>query len=372
MKSLARLLCLAALGTTLAVQAQTYFSLTDLGDLGGTATKAFGINGSGTVVGASATSGSSPVYAFRYSGGNMTNLETTGTMSEGHAINADGVIVGQRTNGGVTHAFSYSGGGFTDLGTLNGVLSSNAASINNSGDIVGSSQITGGANRAFLYTGGVMTNLGTMGGTGSLAWDINSSGQIVGQSQLSGGAVNAFLLNSGTLSAGNSIGTLAGGTNSAAFAINDAGVIVGQSEFSGGGALQHAFRYDGSFTDLGTLGGNNSVARDINSSGFIVGSAQVSGGTYHAFFYNGSTLYDLNDYVLGASGWVLTEAWAINDDGMIVGTGTFGGETRAFMLSVSAIPEPSTYAALAGLAALGFAALRRRRNTPAVRAGRQL
>lgn len=364
MKSFARLLCLAALGTALSGHAQTNFVLTDLGTLGGTASKAFGINSSGTVVGGSATSGNSPVYAFSYSGGTMTNLETTGTMSEGHAINSDGVIVGQRTNGGVTHAFSYSGGGFTDLGTLNGVLSSNAASINSSGVIVGSSQITGGANRAFSYTeGGGMINLGTMGGTGSLAWDINSSGQIVGQSQLSGGAVNAFLLNSGTLTSGNSIGTLAGGTNSAAFAINDAGVIVGQSEFSGGGALQHAFRYNGSFTDLGTLGGNNSVARDINSSGFIVGSAQVSGGTYHAFFYNGSTLYDLNDYVSGASGWVLTEAWAINDAGLIVGTGTFEGQTRAFVLT--AVPEPSTYAVLAGLAALGLAVWRRRGHVPA-------
>ena len=68
----------------------------------------------------------------------------------------------------------------TDLGTLGG-SSSGAGGINNSGQVVGWSDITGNsAGRAFLYDGTAMQDLGTLGGTTSEALGINDSGQFVG------------------------------------------------------------------------------------------------------------------------------------------------------------------------------------------------
>jgi probable HAF family extracellular repeat protein len=43
-------------------------------------------------------------------------------------------------------------------------------------------------------------------------------------------------------------------------------------------------------------------------------------------------MFDLNDLVPAGSGFVLEEATGINDSGEIVGTGTIGGATHAFLL----------------------------------------
>jgi probable HAF family extracellular repeat protein len=52
-------------------------------------------------------------------------------------------------------------------------------------------------------------------------------------------------------------------------------------------------------------------------------------------------MFDLNDLLLNASGWTLTEAAAINDNGQIVGLGRNGlGQTEAFLLTP--VPLPGT------------------------------
>jgi hypothetical protein len=43
-------------------------------------------------------------------------------------------------------------------------------------------------------------------------------------------------------------------------------------------------------------------------------------------------MVDLNHLIDPDSGWILEVASAINAEGMIVGTGTFGGTSRAFLL----------------------------------------
>lgn len=369
MKTAIRLLCLATLGAALTARAQLSFTFTELGTLGGNASTAYGLNSSGTVVGGSTTTSSStPFYAYSYSGGSMSNLGLISGSgnSEARAINSGGTIVGSSgITGGQTHAFSYSGGSMTDLGVISGSGGSNAWSINNDGVIVGQSSITGGATHAFKYSGGGMTDLGTLGGTNSIAWDINNSGVIVGQGQISGDtAVRAWLLTSGTLSSGNSIGTF-GGTNSRAYGINDSNIAVGEAQNASG--YYRAFSYNGSLTELGTLGGNSSTARDINSSSYIVGTSEITvgSGVTRAFLYMGGTMYNLNDYVSGASGWTLLEAWGINDANQVIGVAVDGsGYKHGYLLTV--VPEPSTCAAIAGLGALALAAWRRQgRGIPA-------
>ena len=83
-----------------------------------------------------------------------------------------------------------------DLGTLGGSRSY-ASAINDSGQVVGSSNLAGDQNnRAFLYKDGKMTDLGTLGGTSSEAKGINISGQVVGWSDNSSGQRRGFLYDS--------------------------------------------------------------------------------------------------------------------------------------------------------------------------------
>lgn len=79
--------------------------------------------------------------------------------------------------------------------------------------------------------------------------------------------------------------------------------------------------------------------------------------------WNGTTAIDLNsllDASTVAAGWVLTDANGINDNGWIVGNATnnsLGIFRHAFLLSVTTVPEPETYAMLMmGLGLVGFMA----------------
>jgi probable HAF family extracellular repeat protein len=134
------------------------------------------------------------------------------------------------------------------------------------------------------------------------------------------------------------LGTL-GGANSSAAAINSSGVIVGSADtISNGVSYSHPFVYrSGVMADLGTLARLTGSATAINRSGQIVGYVQNSDQDVHAFFYDGSMMVDLNDYIAPASGWTtLTTADGINDAGQITGSGTLAtGDYHAFLLTPS-------------------------------------
>jgi probable HAF family extracellular repeat protein len=116
------------------------------------------------------------------------------------------------------------------------------------------------------------------------------------------------------------LGTL-GGPWSQAAGINDAGKVVGGSPASDEGGV-HAFLYSGGqMSDLGTLGGDQSRAFGINDADKVVGSSDVGDGTIHAFLYSDGVMRDLNSLIPAHSGFELTSAAAINDNGNIVGYG---------------------------------------------------
>ncbi len=80
-----------------------------------------------------------------------------------------------------------------DLGTLGG-NDSYANDINDSGTVVGRSQIATGEDRAFVWHADFgMQSLGTLGGDYSVASGINSTGQIVGTSETASGERHATL-----------------------------------------------------------------------------------------------------------------------------------------------------------------------------------
>jgi probable HAF family extracellular repeat protein len=161
---------------------------TALGTVVGTGTftgAAVGINDSGKIVGNLGFG--SKVFAAEWTGTTPTLLGSLGgNTSQAVAINNAGQIIGDsETTGGETEAVEWSGTVPFTLGSLG--ISSAAEGINNAGDVVGSFDTTTPTfqTRGFLYTSGTAYDLNSLILPGSNvlvtnAAGINDSGQIVG------------------------------------------------------------------------------------------------------------------------------------------------------------------------------------------------
>jgi probable HAF family extracellular repeat protein len=247
----------------------------------------------------------------------LTNLGSIGEYGDVESINNNGEIVGSTGNSDpeATLFDATGGGNHIFLGSLTGD-DSRAYSINDSGQIVGWGRDASNKKQTatlFDPTGnGNNINLGMLpGASWSTACSINNSGQIVGY------AGNATLFDASGGGNNVDLGTLSG-QSSCANAINDYGQIVGWS--ASDSSDRNAFLYEnGTMTDLGTLGGAISSAYSINNSGRIVGWAtdNINPG------YNLATLFDAsgggNNVYLGGLGGNQSLAVSINNNGQIVG-----------------------------------------------------
>jgi probable HAF family extracellular repeat protein len=302
----------------------TTYSETYLGSLGGPYSWANAVNDAGQVVGAADIAGSYHEHAYLYSDGVMTDLGTLGgDESVATAINNHGIVVGwAETTLGLdyNHAFVYRNGVMHDVNPP-GVQRSVALGINDAGQVVGDLVYPGNIYRGFLYSQGVLTVLGTFGGDYSEASGINNAGQVVGLSNYAPGVIRAYRYSDGVMT---DLGTLPDGQFSAATRVNDAGQIIGWSD-ANGNYNNHAFLdQDGVMTDLGTLGGDQSVGSAINAAGQVVGWSNIPGSSaqLHGYLYSDGVMTDLNALIHPHSRYSVSVADGINDQGVIVGTGT--------------------------------------------------
>ncbi|MBI5705450.1 MAG: hypothetical protein HZC36_00490 [Armatimonadetes bacterium] len=318
----------------------TYFGLR--------ASSATGISDNGHVaITGMTTQGGIRWHAYHYFGGTTTDIGGLGTRSTvARAVNSSGQVVGvSDVNANIRHAYVYQNGTVIDLGTLGGE-DSWAEAINEAGHIVGYAQTwPWTSSHAFLYANGVMTDLGSFV-TNDSSWanDINNVGQVVGSSITSSGGEHAFIWKAGVMV---DIGTL-GGSGSEATAINDLGHVVGTASVAGSDT-RHPFIYkNGLMTDIGLqYPGVPTYAEDINDSGQIVGWSWDGWSVGGAFLFENGAMANIDELLdAPSSGWHISEALAINNNGTIVGSGNNASLGLSGAVMLTPVPEPSVAAVL--------------------------
>jgi probable HAF family extracellular repeat protein len=345
-RRLALAVCVSAgaVATTAAPALAAGYTMTDLGSLGYGTTFATGIDAGGQITGESYLGTTvqvrcptpkhkppcftHPGHAFLYGNGTMSDLGTLGGLySEGEAINISGEVVGwSYTSTGNIQAFIDQNGKMTNLGAVVPGGESMAFAINDNGVVAGKSSTDMGTDDAFIWSNGKMTDIGLLPGEGGIFADpsgINNSGQVVGTGDNAASEERAFLYSGGKMT---DIGTL-GGPQAAAAAINNNGQIVGFAQTSSD--ADHGFLYTGGkMTDLGL----NIFPDAINDFGVIVGQ-----GPEGAVVDSGGTFQNLNNLVPSGSGFTLTNATGINNNGQIVARGSNDttGQNHAFLLTPS-------------------------------------
>jgi probable HAF family extracellular repeat protein len=298
--------------------AQPRYTIIDLGTLGGFSSVALAVNNNGQVAGSADTpEGKRHAYLWDPGTGEMTDLGTIPptTLSEALDVNDNAQVVGISTSTGwPERAFLWDDGKLIEVGEWSTLPS--ALGINNARQVVGCYRVAPGGYHAFLWEDGVMTDLTETYGVGNIAWDINGFGDIIVGSKL--------------LHADGTVITLPtlGGDMTIGYSLNRLTQVVGMSERIPGERRFHAFLWDdGEMIDLGALGGFNiSEAWAINNQGQVVGNPR--------YLYDPEDgMMSLYELISAGSGWSGLDARDINDGGQIVGIGSFRGARLAFLMT---------------------------------------
>lgn len=204
------------------------------------------------------------------------------------------------------------------------------------------SLVTGAAGAAPRFT---LTPLGTWS---SIPQAINNSGVTAGSYSPYGYEPHAWI------NGRPGLGTLPGGAMSTAYDINDSGIVVGYSEtFTDDyqNITNHAFRYDSvnGMTSLGALAGQTSIATAINNAGVIVGSGTTDPndffGSHRALTFGAGG----PQLIAGLPADRVSYADGINNRGQIVGRyqasaqGAPAMQMHAFVLDNGELQDLGTF-----------------------------
>lgn len=315
--------------------------------------------------------------------------EPVGAISNrANAVNDAGQVVGFTWSvaAGAYRAFLWNeSAGPVDLGDLPlGADASRAEAVNQSGQAAGQAtgQFSGhptygnlsfGHAARFDAPGAVVDLEDNPDATlNSIAWGINDAGVTVGRRDTASGQ-RAMLWEAGSgapLNLGLLWGVSGSGaaTNSVARDINNLGQVALQLPLAGGGFGAAVWQAGAGFTLIGQVDGYSAAAHAINDAGVVVGTAGAAGaaGT-QAFAWSATAgLLSLSSLVDPATsgGWLIGEASAVSESGLIVGRGWHPSlGYRGVMLSP--VPEPSTtMLGLVGLLGLGLWLRGRRAEAP--------
>lgn len=360
------------------------YEITILGDLpGGTYDASPGaISNSGEVAGRSSTA--TGTHGFFWDG-TMHDLGylpgyPENTPSYAYGLNDNGVVVGRsdvNTSGIKTVPFRWDAvNGMQELGMRTGQDEGSATAINNLGQIVGRTMKNSSNSRATLWDAdGTWREIlsGQSGISSSNAADINDQGQVVGNIAVSAlSAWHAFVWDSthGMLDLGLPYDT----QWSEARAISETGIVAGSVKTDDGwrATIWQETAAGWQATSLGVFnGGTYSYAYDVNSQGQVIGS-----GSNGAFIWDATNgMRRMNDLI---DGWYIYSPAGINDQGQIAALAwdEVNGGYHAILATPhldsgpSAVPEPSTLIALAGMACIALLRLRPLANRRANHAGR--
>jgi 6-phosphogluconolactonase len=297
-----------------------------------TAFNAAAINDQGQVAGTVSSSESSEPFtaAFLYAGG-VTNTVAFSRTSNGNGLNDKGQVVGQQDLQPPNplepppQAFLYNYSNNTTIDIDNVPDRQSAAfGINKAGQVTGS-LYTGtcpppfavypaclGNINAFIYTGSGLKDLGTLGGTFSAGTSINNLGEIAGTSEVANGAYHLFLYTQGHM---NDLGMPAGQAVLNA-KLNDHGDILVSTQGSTGTAGSYLYR-NHTFFKLPFPGSG------INNSTEIVGTKPAATAVSRAYLYFRGISIDLNELV-DSSLPLLISASGVSNNGKIVVKGVNG------------------------------------------------
>lgn len=327
------------------------YTVTDLGDLGGSKSEAYAVNDDGTVVGRSTLSGSSDWRAFLWTESQgMAELDPSQGRGCAHDVNNLDQVVGYFGDRG----FVWENGTTTLIEPFRPTGTSRAYGINDQEHVVGYASATEindygepvSTPHVFLRRDGVMTDLGLFdagepGETGVATCAINEDDTVLAVLDLpAGGGVQAsYVWNEGEPAV-----SLAYGDITNAPDINDDGHVCGFYMHPDTGEYVPFVWEGGGKTDLPRLAGDDAATVGaIDEGGTVVGYSRGH-SEERAVVWEDGTVTDLNSLIPPDSGWALELANDINEGGQIVGWGRYGGDSRAFLLTP--VPEPATLALL--------------------------
>ena len=314
------------------------------------------------------------------------------------SITPDGAYIAARLHNNATTGetraalVTTSGLTTTNLGNLGAGLSSQASGLSDNGTVLYGSvpyPSSGGKTQLVRYTnsaGSIATVPFFASGTNLASTNMFITGQaavsadgnkVVGTTNNGGSFTTAgsqaFLYIQSGLDLSADTPYLTGGTWNAGLAINASGtlgLILGNSTTYANGAL---YLYNDTTNTL--LGSPNAAfgfmgGGSLSDDGAVVLAAFSNAGTPASYIHNASGWFSLDTVAANAganlTGWSALNVFGMSSDASLVwGNGLHNGNTEGFVLdlgagTLAAIPEPSTYAGLAGVAALGLVMLRRR------------